>query len=156
MTKLKNTDKTDKEVIILCDREADLFELLDDLYNSNCKYVIRCKWDRPTKARVKARKNKFSILLNISPIIGNISLLTIDPNTREENQKIFSLKSLENVMLPPAHRLSNLPLIKINVFEVSNQESKWLLFTNLHVKTLANVIFVVQSYKRRWHTFLIA
>ena len=95
MTKLKGIDK---DIIMLCDREADFFELLDDLYSSSCQYVIRCKWDRPTGISARAKKNKFSSLLKGSPTLGEISLATIDPNTHEETQKLFYLKTLENIM----------------------------------------------------------
>jgi hypothetical protein len=153
MTKLKGIDK---DIIMLCDREADFFELLDDLYSSSCQYVIRCKWDRPTGISARAKKNKFSSLLKGSPTLGEISLATIDPNTHEETQKLFYLKTLENIMLPPVHRgaghrQNSLAPIKLNVVEAFNQENKWLLLTNLPVKTLKDAIFVVESYKRRWH-----
>ena len=101
MTKLK---KIEKDVIMLCDREADFFELLNDLYSSSCKYVIRCKWDRSTGNSARVRKNKFSSLLKGSLTLGNISLTIIDPNTHEETQTQFKLKALENIMLPPVHR----------------------------------------------------
>ncbi len=59
-------------------------------------------------------------------------------------------------MLPTVHRGSghrqnSLAPIKINVVEASNQENKWLLLTNLPVTNLEDAIFVVESYKKRWH-----
>jgi hypothetical protein len=89
-------------------------------------------------------------------LIGNISLTTIDPNTHEEIQTQFNLKALENIMLPPihrgaGHRQNSLAPIKINLVEASNQENKWLLLTNLPVSSLEDVVFVVESYRKRWH-----
>ena len=49
------------------------------------------------------------------------------------------------------HRQNSLAQIKLNVVEAFDQENKWLLLTNLPVKTLEDASFVVQSYKRRWH-----
>jgi len=153
---MRKLQGTDKDIIMLCDREADFFELLDDLHNSRCKYVIRCKWDRPTGASARAKKDKFSSLLKKAPTLGKISLVTIDPNTHEETQKLFDLKAIENIMLPPVHRgvghrQNSLAPIKLNVVEAFDLENKWLLLTNLPVKTLEDVSFVLQSYKRRWH-----
>ena len=81
MTKLQGIDK---DIIMLCDREADFFALLSDLHSSRCKYVIRCKWDRTTGISARAKKNKFSTLLKDSPTLGKISFITINPNTHEE------------------------------------------------------------------------
>lgn len=153
MTKLKGIDK---DIIMLCDREADFFEFLDDLHGSSCKYVIRCKWDRPTGESNRAKKDKFSTLLEKAPTLGEISLITIDPNTHEETQKLFYLKTLDNITLPPVHRGAGhrqnaLAPIKLNVVEASDKENKWLLLTNLPVKTLEDAVFIVQSYKIRWH-----
>lgn len=153
MTKLKGIDK---DIIMLCDREADFFELLNDLHSSNCKYIIRCKWDRPTGTSARAKKDRFSSLLKKAPTLGEISFTMIDPNTHEETQKLFYLKTLENIMLPPVHRgaghrQNSLAPIKLNVVEACDGENKWRLLTNLPVKTLEDAMFVVQSYKRRWH-----
>ena len=153
MTKL---NKTNKEIILLCDREADFFEFLDDLYASNCKFVIRCKWDRPTGKSARAYKDKFSELLHNKTPLGHISLETINPSTHEEVQKIFYLKTLEEVLVPPVHRGAGHPQnklapITINVVEAYDGENKWLLLTNLPVHTIEDATFVVESYKKRWH-----
>lgn len=89
---------------MLFDREADFFALLSDLHSSRCKYVIRCKWDHTTGISARAKKNKFATLLKDSPTLGKISFITINPNTHEETQKLFYLKTLENIILPPIHR----------------------------------------------------
>ena len=90
MAKLKDTSK---DVIMLCDREADFFELLNDLYESEFKYVIRCKWDRPTGQSARAKKNKFSSLLKDAPILGEIPLSTVNLDTHEEKEELFCLKN---------------------------------------------------------------
>ena len=43
----------------------------------------------------------------------------------------------------------------MNVVEANDGKNKWVLFTNLPVNTLQDVIFVVESYKKRWHIELL-
>ena len=151
--KLKNSNKIP---IMLCDREADFFEFLDDLHEDNYLFVIRSKWDRPTGLSGRTRRNKFSELFNTSPCLGSIEIVVIDPYTHAEEKRMFHIKALEDIMLPPIHRgaghpQNNLPPIKINVVEAFDGQNRWVLLTNLPVRTLKEATFVVESYKKRWH-----
>jgi IS4 transposase len=88
--------------------------------------------------------------------LGEILIETINTDTHQEEQKKFSLKTLEDIMVPAiwrgtGHPQNKLAPIKINVVEAYDNEIKWLLLTNLPAKTMCDATFVVESYKKRWH-----
>lgn len=152
-TKLRDLGK---DIIMLCDREADFFELLYDLYGGTCKFVIRSKWDRPTGLSGRTRKNRFSELFSKVPHLGTIQLVIIDPHTHKEEVRLFYIKALKDIMLPAIHRgaghpQNNLAPIKINLVEASDGQNQWVLLTNLSVDTLEEATFVIESYRKRWH-----
>lgn len=152
--------KVDKNIIILCDREADFFEFLSDLYGGMCKFVIRSKWDRLTGISGRARKDRFSELFNQVSPIGNVQLIVSDPHTHKEQLRLFSIKTLKDIMLPAIHRgaghpQNKLPPIQINLVEASDGQNHWILLTNLPVHTLGEAIFVIDAYRKRWHIELL-
>lgn len=157
---LNNTKKrlvnTRKTPIILCDREADFFELLNDFQDGECCFVIRSKWDRYTGQSARHRKNKFSSLLKESNPLGKVTLPITDPHTHQETLKDFTVKSLSRITVPPnhrgaGHRQNSLKPIEVNIVEASDGKTKWVLLTDLPVENLKECIFVVEAYKKRWH-----
>jgi len=145
-----------KDIILLCDREADFFELHSDLSSSPFKFVIRSKYDRYTGQSARARQNRMSKLMEAQGELGTIPLKITDPNTHEEYESIFHIKALSEVLIPPIHRgaghpQNKLPPIKMNVVKANDKKNEWVLLTNLPVKTLQDVTFVIESYKKRWH-----
>lgn len=146
-----------KTIITLCDREADFFEFLSDFKEEKqFKFIIRSKWNRSTGPSSRQRKNKFSELFKKTSDLGEIMLTYMDPHTHKEISDLFHVKSLQNIILPPTHRgaghkQNKLPPLVINLVQVSNDESQWVLLTNLPVSTLQEATFVIQSYKKRWH-----
>lgn len=109
-----------------------------------------------TGKSLRARKNRLSELLQEKPPLGHILLETVNPYTHAEEKRTFYLKTLVDILLPPTHRgaghrQNSLPAVKVNIVEASDGESKWVLLTNLPVLTLEDAVFVVQSYKKRWH-----
>lgn len=152
----KKVQAIDKEIIMLCDREADFFEFLSDLYESVCKFVIRSKWNRPTGLSGRARKNTYRELFSKAPYFGTIQLDIIDPHTHAEETRSFRIKVLKDIMVPAIHRgaghpQNKLPPIKINLVEASDGQNQWILLTNLPVDTMKEATFVVESYRKRWH-----
>lgn len=146
----------DKKVILLCDREADFFEFLDDLYQTEFPFIIRSKWDRPTGPSGRARKNKFSELFCQAPSLGTAEMKTINPSTHQEEHKTFEIKVLTNVTLPAifrkaGHRQNKLPPIKINVLKAAQKENQWVLLTNLPLENFNQALFVLEGYQKRWH-----
>ena len=145
-----------KEVIMLCDREADFFEFLTDLHGSSCKFVIRSKYDRPTGLSGRNHRTKFSELFSRAPYLGDIELVIMDPHTHKEEPQLFHIKALTNITLPATrrgarHPQNKLPPIKLNVVEASNGRDHWVLLTNLPAHTFQEAAFVVESYRKRWH-----
>ena len=155
MEQLKEV-KTNKEIILLCDREADFFELHNDLKSSSFKFVIRSKYDRYTGKSARVRQNRMSKLMEAQVELGTMALKITDPNTHEEYESTFHLKALSEILIPPVHRGAGHPQnklapIKMNVVKANDEKNEWVLLTNLPVKTLQDVIFVIESYKKRWH-----
>ncbi len=146
----------DKDIIMLCDREADFFELLNDLYGAPFKFIIRSKWDRPTGPSGRARKNRFSEIFNRTPCLGTIQLIITNPHTHCQEFRSFRIKALSNIILPAIHRgaghpQNKLPPININLVQASDGQTHWVLLTNLAFDSLEEATFVVESYKKRWH-----
>ena len=74
------------------------------------------------------------------------------------NPKVKWLNLLGSHQAQTVERINNCQDKHIYVIQDStfynytvDQNNKWLLLTNLPVRTLEDAIFVVQSYKRRWH-----
>ena len=158
------TDKAfkhiDKEPIILCDREADTFDILEELTSSTCKYVVRGKWNRITGKSFRKNENlhqeKLYDILSASESLGTARITITNPSTKEEVLHDFVIKGVENIDIPPSRqtlkhgRESKAPII-INAVEAKSDECSWLLLTNLPVTTYEQAVFVIKSYKARWH-----
>lgn len=145
-----------KKIILLCDREADFFELHDDLRHGEFKFIIRSKWNRYTGQSARARKNKILDLLDQEQSLGTVTIKVMNPGTHKQYNSDFNIKILKNILIPAIHRgaghkQNSLKPVTMNIVEANDGNIKWVLLTNLSVDTIEDAIFVIESYKKRWH-----
>jgi len=143
------------KVIHVADREADVFELLQDLNETSSNFVIRSCVNRKTTEKEDLQKFiKIDKKLMQTASIGEIDVC--------KSKKIHKceVKVVQNLILKSPHRSTkaksyDLKDLSLTVVEVKQKESgsdilHWRLLTNLPCSTFSESLNVVEIYKQRW------
>lgn len=143
--------KIDTPIIHVADREGDIYEFLQEIFDLDDNFVIRSMSDRRTI--IKNRTSTLSKSLNQSDPIGNIMI------TKEGVKHICKVK-IAKIRLKPPQRLPQEKSIKLRELEVVVVDVKedgrkknplhWRLLTNLSVFTFEEALQVVEHYEKRW------
>lgn len=135
-----------KNIIRVCDRAADIYEVLVETQKYGCSYIIRLRHNRldlETKIPIQGEMRE-------EPSLGTTLVdkggLSIEMNL---NWKTVSLK-------PPQRAGDKLDPLQSTVVHVWGKNPKteelieWFLHTNLPVNSLQDAIKVCQYYALRW------
>ena len=143
------------QMIYIADREADQFELLHDTKKRGHLFVIRAKHDRMIQGKDyyltwHMRKNK---------AIYDVEI----PLPKEKRSVQASLKFGEVSINDPDERrarhvaLRGVRNVRLGVVEIKEKEGregveplKWVLYTNLPLKTKEDALKVINYYRMRW------
>jgi len=146
-----------KKIIRVCDRAADIYEVLEETKDEGYNYIIRVKHDR-------ADNNDWEIKLfeNMRELPA-IGLTTIERRGRDGTQKrLIPLNinwqevSLRAPARPGGYRIGDLPPLEVTVLRVWGWDTEkdelieWFLYTNLIIKDLEKAIRTVKYYSLRW------
>ena len=154
--------KNKNEVIMVCDREADIYELLEECLTEGVDFVIRVKHARMLYdeelgdislfERLEEAKTKGKIILEI-PSSGKRSSRVAElkikflPVTYAGKPRGLNIKQVIG--------RHDLELYAVYLFEESPPPDEaaisWTLITSLPVTTLPMALEVVRFYKMRWN-----
>ncbi len=159
---LKFAEENDfgRNVIHVCDREGDIFEVLSYAQKHNHKFIIRVCQDRRTGEN--SRKSDGKISEHLEKINAEYQE-EIDIYDKEQGKyvkrkiaikyKEVSIPRPQNKILLNKDDYAN--LVKINVVEAKSidelVEIKWVLYTNLPVLCEKDADKIIAYYKLRWH-----
>lgn len=146
----------EKRVIRVCDRAADIYEVLTETKSYGCSHVIRLKHNRhviePTEQPIK------SLMQNL----GSMGKTTIEKRVKGDTKKkpihleVNWLKvSLRSPMRPDS-QIGKLPSLEETVVHLwgINPETgdpiEWFLYTDLEIRNLEDAVKVAQYYALRW------
>lgn len=152
----KESLPADKKVIRVCDRAADIYEVLMETKAYGCSHIIRLKHDRlvvePTELPIKS-------LMRDLETMGETEIeKRVKGDTKKQRIKLkvnWLTASLRSPMRPKAD-VGKLPKLEETVVHVwginplTGEEIEWFLYTDIEVNSLKDAIKIAQYYALRW------
>ena len=140
-------------VVLMGDRESDLFDLFAKSRPANVHLLVRvCR----EKRRVEHQDRYLDKTLQSTPVRGHVSIAIPARTQRQARTATLAVRWLSLEIHAPCRgpKRPSLPLNFILVEELDPPEGeppvRWLLATTLPVETLAEALQVVQWYAYRW------
>ena len=142
-------------VINICDREGDIYELIEMEKPDNNHYIIRSCNNR----RVKDEGEKLWEQVKKKPVQGSYTIEVNDRNKLQKRIAKIEVRWLENIILSPPYRKNQKSLRPtavnmIYVEEINPPDGvppiNWKLLTSLEVKSLNTAFTVITYYTYRW------
>ncbi len=143
-------------VINICDREGDIYELLECApKQDNSHYIVRSCNNR----RIKDETEKLWEQVKKEPIRGSYNLEVKNHKTLEKRIAIIDVKWLNNIALLPPYRKNqkHLPSINVNMVYVEEinapdgiEPINWKLVTSFEIEDLYSALKIVTYYSYRW------
>lgn len=145
-----------RKIIRVCDRAADIYEVLTETKAYGCSHIIRLKHDRlvvePTETPIKS-------LMRDLEVMGETEIekrVKGDTKKHRIKLKVNWLKvSLRSPMRPKSD-VGKLPKLEETVVHVwglnplTSEEIEWFLYTDIEVNSLKDAIKIAQYYALRW------
>jgi hypothetical protein len=146
---------TDREVVMLSDREADFYDYLAVPRRPRQHVLVRAKLRR----RILESKQLLGVAVRSQPLAGTLMLRLPRKDGKPERQAQLAVRYGTFSLLPPSthprrKQLPPLPVQAVLVEEIdpppADQPVQWLLLTTLPVARLAEAERVVRWYAYRW------
>jgi len=143
------------KVIRVCDRAADIYEVMQETKEYGCKHIIRLKHDR----KIVEEEKYIKATMQQKPSFGQTM---IEKRVKEgtKKQKIILEVNWEKTSLKAPARdgfyageLPNLEETIVHVWGLNPQTEElieWFLYTDLPVNCLEDAIKIAQYYACRW------
>jgi hypothetical protein len=149
---------TTTTVITLCDREADIYELLAAAQRVDASFVIRAAWDRHIEHEDYPR---LWPLVESQAVAGEITLELPARAHRGPRSARLAVRFTVVTVDPPQRLRAAVPepLHALTLYAVQVKETapplgeeaiEWMLLTNLPVHTFSDALQRVDWYRRRW------
>jgi hypothetical protein len=148
-----------RKVIRVCDRAADIYEVITETEEYGCKYIIRSNHDRTVMIDESTTIKLFDFMRDL-PEMGLTSIELRGRNGIKQ-RKIALQVRWQKVSLRapsrPGFGIGKLPPMETTVVHVCGKDSEteemleWFLYTNIDVNSIEDAIKVVQYYKYRWN-----
>jgi hypothetical protein len=155
--------KKASSILIVSDRESDIFDEFIEVPDSQTDVLIRSKENR----RLHGSDFKLYEYLDTIPMTGSISLNMRNAKHRTARQATLNIKFSKVSIVRPKRvpKQKNLPAyIELNVIEVIEDASNvpdgeksicWVLLTTRPVDTLSQALYLIKCYALRWQIELI-
>ena len=132
-------------VIRICDRAADIYEVLTETQEYGCSYIIRLKHDRldmETQKHVQQQMKEFS----------SIGMTAIEKKGKRIELQI-NWKEIEfRAPQRPGKKLESFKSTIVHVWGIDHngEPLEWFLHSNLPISSLQDAIKVTHYYALRW------
>lgn len=147
--------KTSRKIIQVCDREADIAEVINHALKYNQGFIIHSSHDRS----LRDSELKISDLINQLPVEIITKRPILDARGKEHQldcQIRFSKVELEGISKPiyvvNLKQIEEFPKKETSHDDEPQSLANWTIITNLKVKTVDEAIEVLDIYNRRWRT----
>lgn len=154
------------EYVHVCDRGADTLEVFCHLQQQQCQWVIRCSHlnrdVRPVQDGERGTLMSVDRSLQGRPVLGTASLSLRGRDGRESRNVRLEIRTLEVFIPQPRRRTPYLRTLDfrgltqtlVEVREVDAPRGvaplRWVLWTSLPVRTLADAMEIAGYYEQRW------
>lgn len=154
---LYETQASPVSVIVVGDREADIYELFQEAERTGTKYIIRA-----AKNRRLAHANKLYETLADCEIVATAQVEVARQNNQEARLAAVGIRYTTVTLLPPKNRhkaIEVIPLtpLTVQVIEVIELDAApgveaihWILISNLAVTNPQDAQTIVRFYSYRW------
>jgi hypothetical protein len=151
-------------VVTVCDREADIYDLLEVACTNESAFVIRASQDRKVNKKSLYSENsgeKLWELLSHSPCQGEINVNIPARDNKPARTAVLEVRFSRFVMNPPKnnikHKTKKLPDLKLNAIyvrekcpPVEEESLNWMLLTNIDVNNFEEAVEKIRWYCLRW------
>ena len=152
-------ETSDTQVIMVGDREADIYEIYEEASICQTNWIIRARHNRRLEARKNWPKEErlFDKIKRLTPI-GTIEYKLPAREKRKARQVTLEIRASSKTITPPlnsqklgygSHQINFLLLEESNPPK-GEKPISWRLVTSLPVDSLENAQKVVQYYIARW------
>jgi hypothetical protein len=155
--------KTTK-LVTVCDREADIYDLLEVACSSESAFLIRAYHDRKVNKDSLYCENsgeKLWELLSLSPCQGEIKVNIPARDSQPQRIAELEVRFSSFTMNPPKknvkHKTRKLPDLKLNAIyvieknaPVGQEPMNWMLLTNLAINNFEEAVEKIGWYCLRW------
>jgi len=147
---------TGVEVITVCDREADIYEMFAFAWTKNAPLLVRASSDR---ALLDVEVRKLWPKVTGQAVVGHLTVHVAGNNTRRARQATASVRFVAVTLRPPWRPNGlKLPAITLNAVLVREEDPpadvdepiEWLLLTNTTVASFGEAQQVIGWYCCRW------
>jgi hypothetical protein len=144
------------EVVTVCDREADIYEMFALAEEKQARLVIRASADR---ALMEKDTRKLWAKVEQQPLAGQVTLQITGNHQRPARQATVSVRFCQVKLRPPWRpNQKKLPPVTLNAILVREEEPppevdepiEWLLLTNTAVENFEDTLRVIGWYGCRW------
>jgi hypothetical protein len=154
---LRSLPEVSQQVITVCDREADIYELFQEAHDQQAAFIVRASRNR----RLEDAALLYSHLRELSAA-STFTLRVRRQVNQAEREAVVELRYATVTLLPPRRPLTArvMPLqpLEVQVIEVREIDAppevkealRWVLLTTLPVETLEDAQRVVRFYTYRW------
>lgn len=145
------------EVVTVCDREADIYEMFVVAQEQNAPLLVRAKADRSLDEQEEV--NKLWEKVERQPISGDLTVQITGNRKRKARQATISIRFAQVKLKPPWRpNQKKLPPVTLNAILVCEENPsenvddpiEWLLLTNTPVDDFEDAVRVVGWYCCRW------
>lgn len=160
---LKNT--SDHEVVMVCDREGDIYELLEETLSCGMDFVVRVLHPRMLEDENFGDINVFERIA-ISPVRSRVKIEVPGSGKRPGRSADLMVKFLpvtyaahpRGIKTKQVSKRSHLELNIVHFFEEHPPRGEvaihWTLVTTLNATNLTEALEIVRIYKLRWQVEL--
>lgn len=153
---LYQTQASPTQVIVIGDREADIYELFQEAQNSQTDLIIRA-----TRNRTLVDKGKLFEILAQQDFVATFEVQVARQVNQEQRVAPVGLRYTSVTLLPPKRRSSSLVIaltpLTLQLIEVVELDAPaqveaihWFLLTTLPLTTLDDARRIVRFYTYRW------
>jgi len=140
--------------IHIADREADIYELFFNAYESNTDLLIRARHNRQT-----AGKSPVWDLVGEQPAASTITLEIPDASGKKKQSVQAEVRYQQVKILRPVHSKNQYESVLLTAIEIKEQSRKgikkedtihWKLLTTIDVQSVTEALQCVKWYTYRW------
>ena len=143
-----------KDVISVCDREADIYDYLQFKQQESQRFIVRAVQDR----KLESEGMQLSDMLNESPIMGYSTVKIAQKSGRKAREAKLELRSCKVTLKGIRRKGVTLPDLEINVVSAvevgklssTSKRLSWVILTSEPINSLAEVQTIIRYYEMRW------